>query len=260
MLYTFPLGTEPLLDEDGNLQVSGQYLTDINTWGGTIPAENIQAEIIQTPESDRGYQAPKQPQDPLWNTAANANYYQGENLVPYVVKVTVNYPLKRWFNRGSASGYQMRVDIKCHVNTTNADGKWYDRVQMKPVTNAGENYYYYQIYDITQWVGSNRSKNAHFQIHGMDYMSSYAHEHSGWHHWYNYINPVGSPNTLSVNGYNVQCSEVQTGGANGADGQNTGKAYSAYHTADKADLYAATGTRTEMRKPLLRLWTARKCG
>ncbi len=256
MLYTFPLGTEPLLDEDGNLQVSGQYLTDINTWGGTIPAENIQAEIIQTPESDRGYQAPKQPQDPLWNTAANANYYQGENLVPYVVKVTVNYPLKRWFNRGSASGYQMRVDIKCHVNTTNADGKWYDRVQMKPVTNAGENYYYYQIYDITQWVGSNRSKNAHFQIHGMDYMSSYAHEHSGWHHWYNYINPVGSPNTLSVNGYNVQCSEVQTGGANGADGQNTGKAYSAYHTADKADLYAATGTRTEMRKPLLRLWTA----
>ena len=83
----------------------------------------------------------------------------------------------------------------------------------------------------------------------MDYMSSWS--SSGY---YNYVNPTGSPNTPSVDGYNVQCSEAQET-ADGSDGVNTNKTYGAYRTGAKADLCAVTGTRAEMRKPVMRLWS-----
>ena len=246
--YTFPLGTEPLRDADGNLQIAGKYLTAPNTWGADIPADAIHAELVQTPENDKGYRAPNQVQDPQWNGTMDTSYYQGEDTVPYVVKIAVSHPLKRWFGRGSGSGYQMRLDIKCHVQSTSTNGRWYDRLRVKPAI-TGENYYYYQIYDISQWCGANRYKDAHYQIHGMDYMSSWS--SSGY---YNYVNPTGSPNTPSVDGYNVQCSEAQET-ADGSDGVNTNKTYGAYRTGAKADLCAVTGTRAEMRKPVMRLWS-----
>ena len=117
------MGTEPLRNADGNLQIAGKYLTAPNTWGADIPADAIHAELVQTPENDKGYRAPNQVQDPQWNGTMDTSYYQGEDTVPYVVKIAVSHPLKRWFGRGSGSGYQMRLDIKCHVQSTSTNGR-----------------------------------------------------------------------------------------------------------------------------------------
>ncbi len=264
LTYTLPLGTKPLLDEDGNLQVSGMVLTGTSLSGSTVndtwdtfDSSLIEATIVQTPEDDKGYDAPITVQDPRWTSDVNAadSFYTEENTVPYVVKIIIKKPLNEWFGRGAESGYRMYVDLKCQVESTNENGMWYDRVVARPyVADGSENHYYYQVYDMDQWEGDTTVKDPDTQIYGMDYLFSSWYYNSGYNYTYTYT--ATSPNTPSINGYNIQNNELQITDPAQPNGVNTRTdGYASYAVADTNDRYAQTGTSAEMRKPFLRLWS-----
>lgn len=160
----------------------------------------------------------------------------------------VKQPLNKWFNRGSASGYKLEVSIPSNVYLTNENEYWYDRVMMRPYIGTGTDHYYYQVLDYDHWEGATKDLMPHNQRYGMDYMW-----YDDYNNVYRYTN--GSPNTPYIDGYNIQNNEVQVTAETAPMGTNTDNGYSAYADADKNNLYAQTGTRAVMRKPLVRLWT-----
>ena len=119
-LYTFAYGMKPVVDDSGKLDVS-QVLAYTNTGdskSGTFAAidtANVEAEIIQTPETKNPkYLAPKAMRDAAQNTAITDEadgYYTADQYTPYVVKITVKQPLKKWYGRGSDFGYITRVTL-----------------------------------------------------------------------------------------------------------------------------------------------------
>ena len=188
-LYTFAYGMKPVVDADGNLDVS-QILAYTNSGDSksgqfdSIDAQNIEAELIQTPETKNPiYLAPNSMRDAAQNDALRDDdtaYYAAEDYTPYVVKITVKTPLKKWYNRGSDFGYILRVQLPARVYSNATSGTWYDRVLTQPyVTENSENALYYQIYDVDHWDGSTKTLAQHNQLGGMDYLWSPA-----YYHWY----------------------------------------------------------------------------
>ena len=140
-LYTYAYGMKPVMNADGSLDVS-QILAYANT-GDTkantfaqIDAANVTAEIIQKPDDQNPqYLAPKAMRDAAQNadlTDGADGYYTADEYTPYVVKITVKQPLKKWYGRGSDFGYITRVTLPARVYTNTASGTWYDRVLTQP--------------------------------------------------------------------------------------------------------------------------------
>ncbi|MCU6761032.1 Serine-aspartate repeat-containing protein D precursor [uncultured Roseburia sp.] len=258
-IYTMPRGIRPKLNAEGQIdgsEVKAQILSTVAGAGKEtytpIEEQDIEVTVLQTPDgADAGYRAPDKEQDPLWNSKVDDTYYAaGENTKdtqPWVLKIVVKKPLTKWFNRGSASGYKIQVEIPGNVYLTNENEHWYDRVTVRPYTAPdSENFYYYQILDYDHWEGAVKDKMRHNQQYGMDYMW-----YDDWKDAYEYTS--GSPNTPYIDGYNIQNNEVQISGSDYM-GTVTDNAYTAYGDADKTNLYAQTGTRAVMRKPFVRMW------
>ena len=181
-------------------------------------------------------------------------YYAAEDYTPYVVKITVKTPLKKWYNRGSDFGYILRVQLPARVYSNATSGTWYDRVLTQPyITENSENALYYQIYDVDHWDGSTKTLAQHNQLGGMDYLWSPA-----YYHWYysdqqletlKYL--AASPNTPSVNGYNIQNKEVirDENGYHFTNNQQID-----WYSKGTTVFYAEAGTRAVQRQPLVRSW------
>ena len=259
--YTMPRGVRPRLKDDGTPDldaIKAKLLTGLSGTSNSfadISGDLVEVSVLQKPgDSKNLYHAAKAVQDPIWSpeTDKDSNFYPlGEDSIdtePWVLKITVKQPLKKWFNRGSASGYKISVDIPCNVYRTNDNEYWYDRVITRPyVAENSQNHSYYQIYDIDHWEGINKV-NPHNQKAGMDYFWYAEQAHVNDYRYYN-----GSPNMPYVNGYNIQNNEVQVTDSD-PEGSTTDNKYGGYAKADRDDLYAQTGTRAIMRKPLIRLW------
>ncbi|MFQ9922888.1 MAG: SdrD B-like domain-containing protein [Beduini sp.] len=269
-IYVLPRGVSPQRDESGNIVISGTTLTSGNSYSGgytAIDPANITVQVIQDPNAlNSGYLSPKKVQDPYLvqtkiNTTTdiydNSNeYYDAADAQSWVLKVTVNQDLKKWFNRGSDTGYILNVDIGCHVDSTNESEYWYDKVFAKPIDS--ENSLYYQIYDITSWQGATKVKSykngygsLSTQFGGMDYLWDGYDDANDPDLATNYNN--GSPNMPYINGFNIQNSEVTVDtDINGIEVNGNLKSY---YGSGSTNTYAATGTRAHMRKPLIRTWT-----
>ncbi len=260
-IYTFPAGIEPaFVNEDGSIDTSKitvGVLNSVSLNGNDAVNEsytatsNFAVEVIQKPGSSASYSAPTEAQDPIWQGGTlAADYPQGEDTTPWVIRIVVSENLNQWFGRGSESGYKFYVKMPAHVVRNNDNEEWFDRLQVKPVTESNQDYYYYQIMDIDHWEGTTRTNMHHNQRFGMDYLwyrGSYSgFVSSGTYHYYN-----GSMNTPYINGYNIQNQEVTM--VNGV-ATAVNNAYN-YKDASDSGRYAQTGTRAVMRKPVLRQWT-----
>ena len=189
-IYVLPRGVEPRLNDDGSLDLSslkGYILNggdSKNPSYGQIDSSNIHVSVLQKAGEDNGYYSPNVMQDPIINQYLNrtthnyANeekkYYTSEDGTPWVLKVTVNQPLKKWFNRKTDTGYMMLIDIPTHVYKTNPSEYWYDEVMARPLDVNDQDSLYYQIYDITSYWGNNLPRSSDFistQYAGMDYTS-----------------------------------------------------------------------------------------
>ncbi len=267
-IYVLPRGVEPRLNDDGSLDLSalkGYRLnggTSLNPTYAEIDTSDIQVSILQRAGEDKGYYSPRVMQDPLINqylnrTAHNyANetneYFASEDGTPWVLKVTVNQSLKKWFNRGADTGYMMLVDIPTHVYKTNPSEYWYDEVMARPLDVNDEDSLYYQIYDTTSYWGNNLPTSSNFistQYGSMDYMwNSYCYgSYIGNDERTYFLN--GSPNTPYINGMNISNREVSS--QNNVDDAGGKEKFS----SGKRNTYASTGTRAHMRKPVIRTWT-----
>lgn len=267
-IYVLPRGVEPRLDEDGNLDLSemkGYSLSGGNSkspsWDN-IPSEAINVSVLQRPGEDNGYLSPNVMQDPLISTYLNRSkhdyaneskkYYTSEDGTPWVLKVTVNQSLNKWFNRGSKFGYMMLVDIPTHVYKTNPSEYWYDEVMARPLDVDHQDSLYYQIYDTTSYWGNNLPRSSNFlstQYGGMDWLwNSYLYDWSMGNDSARYF-VNGSPNTPYINGMNVSNREVSA--QNTVEDAGGRESFSSGHR----QTYASTGTRAHMRKPVIRTWT-----
>lgn len=267
-IYTFAYGMKPVFNDDGTTidvkAFTNTGLSNSNSFA-EIGADNIEVELIQTPETtDPKYFAPKKMRDPEQNQSMSdelTDFYTADEYVPYVVKVTVKHPLKKWFGRGGNFNYITKVTIPARIFTNTEVGYWYDRVLTVPyVRENSENHYYYQIYDIDHWDGSTKTGTQHNQIYGMDYLWNPLY----WYYSYtgkvqadSLIYGAASPNTPSVNGYNIQNKEVVVSDSNamGKFTNNITDDMVDYSNADVRNIYAETGTRAIQRKPLVRTWT-----
>lgn len=272
--YTMPRGIEPLIfDAEGNLDINkfkaevlqsvdgisaGQY--EVNETYRLLESGALKVEVLQKPETNGTYhyQAPTTWQD-AQNTATDNDYQIGDDTAPWVLKITVDTSLNKWFNRGSESGYKLNVYFPSKVVRTNENEEWFDRLQTKPYVpdNNYEDYYYYQILDIDHFEGTTKENMQNNQRYGMDYMwfrgdgngADYYYR-NGTFYYYN-----GSPNTPYVDGYNIQNKEVTISEEDGVYKAMATNNNANYGKADSIDRYSQTGTRAVMRKPLLRQWT-----
>lgn len=272
--YTMPRGIEPLIfDDDGNVDLNkfkAEILESVNGVSSDQQTVNetyqllssgvLKVEVLQKPETNGTYhyQAPTTWQD-AQNTTTKDDYQAGDDTAPWVLKITVDTSLSKWFNRGSESGYKLNVYFPSKVVRTNENEEWFDRLQTKPYVpdDNYEDYYYYQILDIDHFEGTTKENMQNNQRYGMDYMwfrgdgngASYYYS-NGTFYYYN-----GSPNTPYVDGYNIQNKEVTISEDNGIYKATATNNNANYGKADSIDRYSQTGTRAVMRKPLLRQWT-----
>ena len=112
-----------------------------------IPAELLEAKVIQSPSGDDlGYRASRTAADPV----LAQDYYGGraetynDDMIPWVVEITVKSPLTGWWNRdaenryGKAAGvdpqkgYQITVDLGAVVYAQPESERYYDRVLLRP--------------------------------------------------------------------------------------------------------------------------------
>lgn len=267
-IYVLPRGVEPRLNDDGSLDLSslkGYILNggdSKNPSYSQIDSSNIHVSVLQKAGEDNGYYSPNVMQDPIINQYLNrtthnyANeekkYYTSEDGTPWVLKVTVNQPLKKWFNRKTDTGYMMLIDIPTHVYKTNPSEYWYDEVMARPLDVNDQDSLYYQIYDVTSYWGNNLPRSSDFistQYAGMDYMwNSYYYAYGVGNDGRTYF-LNGSPNTPYINGMNISNREVSS--QNNVDDAGGKEKFA----SGKRNTYASTGTRAHMRKPVMRTWT-----
>ena len=198
-----------------------------------------------------------------------------ESSQPWVLKITVTHPLAKWYGRNidtteantadadgwqGDAGYKLHVDIPAHVFANNASGTWNDRVLVTPWNNPDSSApspasSYFSVMDVDHVEGMNAKAASmnDMQVYGMDFMWALP-------SWYNSGMPVAwqltasSPNMPSVNGYTVLNNSVLGGDA--LAGKVADRASVRYDSASKAGqrLWAQTGTRAVMRKPMVRTW------
>lgn len=274
--YIMPRGIQPQLKDDGTADLDAIQVRILSGGDSRTPsytpvaASAIKAEVLQSPGQDQGYRSAQTLKDPLWGISGNqinttsddygkTPYYTADEDVPWVLRITVDVPLKQWFGRGADSGYIVQAEIPSHVAFTNDSEYWYDQVFVK--AKETENSRYHQIYDISDWRGSTLDKFYHptygalsSQYGGMDYL-------------WNAYNTTGSadldgtmfgmslygsstPNMPYINGVNIQNLEVNSASSGAAKVMGTRDRYAAGKNTD----YAATGTRAQMRRPFIRTW------
>lgn len=262
-LYTYAYGMKPVMNADGTLDTS-EILAYTNTGDSKantfsqIDGTYVTAEIIQKPgDKNPQYLAPKAMRDAAQNaniTDGTDGYYTADEYTPYVVKITVKQPLKKWYGRGSGFGYITRVTLPARVYTDTASGTWYDRVLTQPyVAEGSQNHLYYQIYDIDHWDGSTKALTKHNQLYGMDYLWSplYFHCDTANEQLDSLKYLASSPNMPSVNGYNIQNKETveENGSYHFTNNDSIGR-----YSSGTTMFFAETGTRAVQRKPLVRSW------
>lgn len=262
-LYTYAYGMKPVMNADGTLDTS-EILAYTNTGDSKantfsqIDGTYVTAEIIQKPgDKNPQYLAPKAMRDAAQNadiTDGADGYYNADEYTPYVVKITVKQPLKKWYGRGSDFGYITRVTLPARVYTDTASGTWYDRVLTQPyVAEGSQNHLYYQIYDIDHWDGSTKALTKHNQLYGMDYLWSplYFHCDTANEQLDSLKYLASSPNMPSVNGYNIQNKETveENGSYHFTNNDSIGR-----YSSGTTMFFAETGTRAVQRKPLVRSW------
>ena len=95
--YIMPRGVRPKYSgvEELKKHITARILSSVTGPGNEaydeIDPENIEVEILQTPDKDAGYLAPDAAQDPIWNTETDDSYYpNGQNAKdaqPWVLKI-----------------------------------------------------------------------------------------------------------------------------------------------------------------------------
>ena len=309
--YVLPRGVEPVFADDGSMvevdaKVLEQAVSAANpgtdpyaeeTWND-IPDDLVKVEVVQRPDGDyEGYDAPSAAQDPaayrdgkvlkanaedlsadlsmssyeaVAAAAGDAESYR-DSSQPWVLKITVEQPLGKWFYRAqdgsevntadpdgyADGGYKINVDVPVHVFANNANGEWNDRVLVRPVDTSrsegmgSRSSAYYQVFDIDHWEGATaQADKAHnVQPYGMDWRWS-SYYGTGRSQLY------GSPNMPAVNGKTVQNNTVSADDLSVKVANTSaiawGKAYK--DAGSEAPLYAQTGTTAVQREPLVRVW------
>ncbi|MDE6111187.1 MAG: hypothetical protein K2F65_04635, partial [Eubacterium sp.] len=286
--YVMPQGIEPKLDENGNVDFSdlkayilsgdSKTTTSYKPQYTPIDSDLVKYQVVQKPNSEKiNYKTPNIMQDPVLSSSklnktgdsyeGKDSYYSTDDHTSWVLRITVDKTLSKWFNRGTDTGYMMYVDVPSHVYAASDDEYWYDEVMARPLDCAdgelkdGSDSLYYQVYDTTTLWGNNdllnmpEASRVSTQYAGMDYIwNSYFYDyyssnynfHTGTNGNMFYLN--GSPNMPYINGMNVSNREVSAQGVL----SNTGKDN---FSSGKRSTFASTGTRAHMRKPLIRTWT-----
>ncbi len=275
--YVMPKGIEPEFNEDGSVNVDKikAYIMSSGTSNApkyeSISDDLVSVQVLQKPGSAAGYKTPNIMQDPVLSSETmnktghsyvdENQYYSADDATSWVLRITVNQSLNKWFNRGSAYGYMMYVDIPSHVYETPESEYWYDEVMVKPVDTSHQDSLYYQIYDTTSLWGHNdltklaAGSRLSTQYGGMDYL---------WNSFYHYYGGSGSgatqgpngncyyvsasPNMPYINGMNISNREVSAQDVLDDSGKEN-------FESGVRNTYASTGTRAHMRKPLIRTWT-----
>ena len=160
-----PKGIEPQFNEDGTVNTDDIKAKIMS--GGTsyapvyedIPADLISVQVLQKPGDAAGYKTPNIMQDPVLSSETMNKtghsyvdedpYYSADDGASWVLRITVNQSLSKWFNRSTSYGYMMYVDIPSHVYETPESEYWYDEVMVKPIDTTHQDSLYYQIYDTT---------------------------------------------------------------------------------------------------------------
>ena len=275
--YVMPKGIEPQFNEDGTVNTDDIKAKIMS--GGTsyapvyedIPADLISVQVLQKPGDAAGYKTPNIMQDPVLSSETMNKtghsyvdedpYYSADDGASWVLRITVNQSLSKWFNRSTSYGYMMYVDIPSHVYETPESEYWYDEVMVKPIDTTHQDSLYYQIYDTTSLWGHNDltklavGSRLSTQYGGMDYL---------WNSFYHYYGGSGSgatqgpngncyyvsasPNMPYINGMNISNREVSAQGVLEDSGKEN-------FESGVRNTYASTGTRAHMRKPLIRTWT-----
>ncbi len=266
-LYIMPYGVEPDISGIQAKILSGG--TSRAPEYQTLDSKDIRVEVLQEPGTWNGYLTPDSMRDPILgspemdragdNHARSGDYYAQEDSVSWVLKITVSSPLKKWFYRGSESGYMMLVDIPSHVYKTPADEYWYDEVLVRPVNPGQGDSRYYQVYDSTAlWgnsdpIGMGKARGDRYalsyQYGGMDWLwNIYQPRSNGGQICAQAYAVNGSPNLPYINGMNISNREVSAQDVLFDSGKEN------FASGDRST-WASTGSRAHMRKPFLRVWT-----
>jgi hypothetical protein len=267
-VYVFPKGIEPEFDEDGNLDISvysyngstiaspqhanhnSTQMTDASQW--TPLTADIDYEIIQRP-TDEMLTTPSSSLVDIRRNAAGESRYDAEDLDGcWVIKITVDETLSKWWNRGNQNGYIMALDIPSFVYEDTMEGYWYDRLYVSPLDRADNAYY--QIYDTTYQLdksyGSSTTQRFDLDMGGMN--DFYQCPSTGYSsHSQQKPYSLIAPPMMYLNGYNVQTNTVdktEDSGILSAD-KNT----AAIGNSDTR-LYAQSGNQAVAREPFVRLW------
>ncbi len=266
-LYIMPYGVEPDISGIQAKILSGG--TSRAPEYQTLDSKDIQVEVLQEPGKWNGYLTPDSMRDPVLGSqemdrtgdahAQRGAYYAQEDSVSWVLKITVSSPLKKWFYRGSESGYMMLVDIPSHVYKTPAAEYWYDEVLVRPVNPGQGDSRYYQVYDSTAlWgnsdpIGMGKARGERYalsyQYGGMDWLwNIYQPRSNGGQICAQAYAVNGSPNLPYINGMNISNREVSAQDVLFDSGREN-------FASGARSTWASTGSRAHMRKSLLRVWT-----
>ncbi len=264
--YVFPKGVEPQFDADGNLNITvrsyngttlaanatqhqnhnSTQMTDASQW--TTLGADVTYEIIQDPTKDEELTTPSNSLVDVRRNASGESRYNVDDVEGcWVIKITVNENLSKWWNRGSQNGYIMALDVPSFIYEDTMEGYWYDRLYVAPVDNA--NNAYYQIYDTTYQLdktyGSDTTERFDIDLGGMnDYYKCTTYDSS--YRPYSLI----APPMMYLDGYNIQSNAV-----NGKEDSGILISNNKY-AVDNSDIrqYAQSGNQAVSREPFVRLW------
>lgn len=243
-IYVFPKGIRPVIDDAHGLQLysyNGTYkkngiynaveMTDVEEWD-KLPMDNVSYEIIQEPSSAMKTSPSKNLVDIKRNIEGEDRYDEAG----WVIKVTVDEKLKKWWNRKSETGYILAIDIPSYIYDMPESSKWYDRLYVSPIEK--EENAYSQIYDNSYqlnkiYTGVGKEERFDLDTGGMD--DYYKCTYYGHIYPHNLIAPPG----FYANGYNVQINRVTQS--------------SDPHILLEKE-YAQVGNMATIKKPFLRYW------
>ncbi|MGK3709113.1 SdrD B-like domain-containing protein [Arthrobacter sp. IK3] len=226
-----PVGFNPF-DDDGNLI----GITAFDGFGNTIAHTY---DVLQTPEDDKGYRAPRQNQEAGTFKNLDADGTTIENEVPYVLRIKVAGVLNGMFNAAATTEkakYQY-VDVKVRVD------------EQALVVNGSQRYWFDQLTVST--------------IAAEEYLALYTKEYGALHKDPNSYNPNTWPNDGIKPGIDLADLSWYHWGTSGYTSYSSFEPHGMYirglnaqATATVTDKKPAlvTGDQMVMRKPALRVW------
>lgn len=268
--YTLPRGISPRKGGNGGYLVTAEALASLDTASATLTeswrtldASLIEVEALQSPGNYAGYQSVTGVQNPVENKGliddVGANYYEdNDENRPWVLKITVKEPLRKWMGHSENYGYKLRVTILSLVEEVTEDEQYFDQLVTEPYCAPGSgNHLFYQIYDM-EASGSPRTHQAlrngnnvwyvAYQTYDMDASNApvpKTFDQGGMDKVYG---SAGKPATPHAYGHALLNYEVNTGLARPV---RTVEYYSAGSNTDHKGL---TGTEAVLRKPVIRTY------